>query len=118
MVHGSLTGVGFTLPAPEPGRLTTPQHNILVDSSGVACISEYGLEVVLRDEASSKSIPTNVQWVSPEVLGTRDGGILMGDGGKAADVYSFAMIMFEVRLRHLYPALGFVPRYLILDRRL
>lgn len=83
--------------------LTTSQCNILVDNDGVACISEYGLEIVLRDEASSKSIPSNVRWMAPEVLSTRSRHIPSGDGGKAADIYSFAMVMFEVRLPYSYP---------------
>ena len=68
----------------------------------MACISEYGLEVVLRDEASSKSIPTNVRWMAPEVLDAKGRRIPSGDDGKAADIYSFAMIMFEVSLPCLH----------------
>jgi len=75
-----------------------PQHNILVDGGGVACISEYGLEIVLRDEPSFKSAPNNARWMAPEVLGTRSRRVPSGDGGKAADVYSFSMVMFEVCL--------------------
>ena len=67
-----------------------------MDGDGIACISEYGLETVLREEASSRSIPTNVRWIAPEILGTKDRRVPSGDDGKAADVYSFAMIMFEV----------------------
>ena len=69
-----------------------------MDGDGIACISEYGLEIILRDEASSRRIPTNVRWIAPEVLGTKDRRIPSGDDGKAVDVYSFAMIMFEVIL--------------------
>jgi hypothetical protein len=69
-----------------------------VGSDGIACISEYGLEIVLRDEASSTSIPTNVRWMAPETLGTKSRRVPSGDDGMAADVYSFAMIMFEVSL--------------------
>ena len=73
-----------------------------MDGDGIACISEYGLETVLREEASSKSIPTNVRWIAPEVLGTKDRRVPSGDDGKAADVYSFAMIMFEVSIRFVF----------------
>ena len=51
----------------------------------------------MRDEASSESIPTNARWMAPELFDTKN-EILSVDGGKAADVYSFAMVMFEVRL--------------------
>ena len=67
-----------------------------MDSDGDACISEYSLGIILRDEASSKSILTNVRWMAPEVLSAKGRRIPSGDDGKAADVYSFAMIMFEV----------------------
>ncbi|KAF9643599.1 kinase-like protein [Thelephora ganbajun] len=81
MVHGNLTA-----------------HNIMVDSDGVACISEYGLERVLRDEVSSESIPTNVRWMAPEVLSTENKNkrVASVDDGNIADVYSFAMVMFEI----------------------
>ncbi|KAF9641932.1 kinase-like protein [Thelephora ganbajun] len=81
MVHGNLTG-----------------RNILVDSDGAACISEYGLELVLHDEVSSESIPINVRWTAPEILSTEnaDKRVAFVDGGKLVDVYSFSMVMFEV----------------------
>jgi len=71
-----------------------------VDSDGIACISECGLELVLRDEASSGSIPTNVRWAAPEVLLAEEKNkrVASVDDGKRADVYSFAMVMFEVGL--------------------
>jgi serine/threonine protein kinase len=63
---------------------------------------EYGLELVLRDEDSSERIPANVRWMAPEVLGIKDRRVPSGDGGKATDVYSLAMIMFEVCLPRFY----------------
>ena len=84
--------------------LTTSQSNILVDDDGVACISEYGLEVVLRKEASSKSIPGNIRWMAPEILTTKERRVPSGDGGKAADVYSLAMVMFEVCIPRVHPS--------------
>ena len=69
-----------------------------MDADGVASISEYGLEGVLRDEPFPKSIPTNVRWMAPEVLPTenKDKRVTSVADGKRADVYSFAMVMFEV----------------------
>ena len=69
---------------------------MLVDNNGTARISEYGLEIVLRDEVSLMSIPTNIRWMAPEVLSTMSGQVPPKDGGKAADVYSVATVMFEV----------------------
>jgi len=53
----------------------------------------------MRDEAS-KSIPTNARWMAPEVLltGDEDKRVTSVDDGKRADVYSFAVLMFEVGL--------------------
>ena len=75
----------------------------MVNTEGVACISEYGLELMLRGEASSTSIPTDVRCMAPEVLGSKSRHVPSGDEGKAADVYSFAMVMFEVCLPFIYP---------------
>jgi len=78
--------------------LTTSQRNILVDSNGIPRISEYGLEIHLRDRTSSKSIPTNVRWMAPEVLSTekKTERVQSVEDGKPTDVYSFAVVMYEV----------------------
>lgn len=77
------------------------QHKILMGSDGVARISDYGLEIDLCDMASSESVLDDVRWMAPEVLGTKNKRVPPGDRGKSADIYSFAMVMFEVRLsRH------------------
>jgi len=47
------------------------------------------------------SIPANARWMAPEILGASAGRIPPGDAGKAADVYSFAMVMFEVCIPYL-----------------
>ena len=73
-----------------------------MNDDGVACISEYGLEIALCDEVPSKLIPVNVRWMAPEILGTKGRLVPPGDGGKAVDVYSFAMVMFDVRLSLLH----------------
>ena len=77
--------------------MTPSQHNVLVNADGYACISDYGLEIVLRDEVCAK--PTrNARWAAPEVLGAPNKRIPSGGDGKAADIYSLGMVMFEVRL--------------------
>ena len=75
-----------------------------MDDDGVACISEYGLEVVLRDEAFLESTPINARSMAPEILSASGGRIPSGDGGKAVDVYSFAMVMFEVCPPRVHPS--------------
>jgi serine/threonine protein kinase len=68
-----------------------------VDNNGVACLSEYGLELVLREEDSSRSTLANVRWMAPEVLSTLNKNKRVSvEDVKRADVYSLAMVMFEV----------------------
>ena len=73
-----------------------------MDGDGTARISEYGLEIVLRDEAPPRPTPTNPRWMAPEVLGGENWRIPYGDNGKVADVYSFAMVMFGVSIPYLH----------------
>ena len=69
-----------------------------MDGNGNACVSEYGLEIVLREEASPESFPNNVRWTAPEVISASNKNKRASlDEGKRADMYSFAMVMFEVR---------------------
>jgi serine/threonine protein kinase len=84
-----------------------------VDGDGFACISDYGLEIVLRDEACTKSVQANVRWMAPEVLGTKNRWVPSGEDGKTADIYSFGMVMFEVCLSCLYSTLESVSQRLI-----
>ena len=73
------------------------QRNTLVDDNGIACLSEYGLELVLREEASSNLFRANVRWMAPEVISSFNKNKRVSvDDGKRADVYSLAMVMFEV----------------------
>ena len=92
------------------------QKNILVDDDGTARISEYGLGLLLREECSSKWVSGNAGWIAPEVVAIDDEKkqVVPADGGKRADVYSFAMVMFEVGLPRL---LGSVSRCLTPDHR-
>ena len=76
-----------------------------MDSNGLACISDYGLEIVLCDEACTKPIQPNIRWIAPEVLVTKRRYVPPGEDGKTADIYSFGMVVFEVRLSCLYSTL-------------
>ena len=97
LVHGNLTAVSGICFIPSRGLMRS-QHNILVHGDGYACISDYGLEIVLRDEGHAKPIRRNARWAAPEVLGASNTHIPPGDDGKAVDVYSLGVVMFEVRL--------------------
>jgi len=87
VVHGDLRGVRGCS-NPRFAVLTPGQPNILVDSSCNARIADPGLTVVTQ-RVSRQRVHT-VQWTAPEVL--------RGEAySKEADVFSFAMVMIEVR---------------------
>jgi serine/threonine protein kinase len=86
-----------------------------MDRNGVACVSEYGLELILREEAPSESFPTNVRWTAPEVISNVNKNKRVEDG-KRADIYSFGMVMFEVCCRFVGRFDG-APKHLTSDSR-
>ena len=77
--------------------LTHVQPNILVDVNGHAQITDFGLATVIQNVGSTQT-ETNerdhtARWSAPEII--------KGEGirSKDADVFSFAMVMIEVRHR-------------------
>ena len=75
------------------------QPNILVGDSGNALIADFGLATVTQNLDSMQSISRQrghtPRWAAPEVLNE-------GTYSKEADIFSFAMVMIEVR--HRWPA--------------
>jgi serine/threonine protein kinase len=73
--------------------LTQAQPNILVDNTGRARIADFGLAMVTKNLDSVPSTSPHQgytpRWAAPEVL--REGMY-----SKEADVFSFAMVMYEV----------------------
>ena len=71
------------------------QPNILVDDSGWVRITDFGLAAVLRNPAFKRAFPDDqsVRWTAPEILRAT------GTHSKEADVFSFGMVMIEVRCR-------------------
>ena len=72
--------------------LTSNQVNILVDGTGHARIIDFGLAMVTKNLDSIPS-PSHhsghtPRWSAPEVLSE-------GKHSKEADIFSFAMVMFE-----------------------
>ena len=66
-----------------------------MDDSGNACIADFGLATLTQDLDSVQSAYCQrgaPRWTAPEVL---DGGPF----SKEADIFSFAMVMIEVRRR-------------------
>jgi len=78
---------------------STDQPNILVDAAGHAMITDCGLAIVTQNLDSIRGAPDedgdSTRWVAPEILDNR------GTYSKEADVFSFAMVMIEVRCRFM-----------------
>ena len=79
--------------------LTPNQSSVLVDITGRALITDCGLAVVTRNLDSTQSAPDehehSTRWTSPEILANQ------GTFSKEADIFSFAMVMIEVRCRFM-----------------
>ena len=74
--------------------ITRNQSNILVDKSGHARITDFGLTRIIKHPHSVQSASHRrdlpLQWSAPEVL--REGVY-----SKEADVFSLGMVVYEVR---------------------
>ena len=94
MIHGNLKGVRHC-PGSRPATILTPtQQNILVDTTGVAQITDIGLTTGTQNMAPMHNLSAGnehrILWVAPEVLDTP------GAYSKEADIFSFAGVMIEV----------------------
>ena len=98
VIHGDLKGVCNRSKSRSTTVLTHSQLNIFVDDSGGAHIADFGLAKVTQNLDSMRSAsPQNghsARWTAPEVLKE-------GTCSKEGDIFSFAMVMIEVR--HGYP---------------
>ena len=78
--------------------LTSGQPNILVDDSGCPRITDFCLAIVAQNQDSirdARGEPRHTtRWTAPEILNKK------GSFSKGADVFSFAMVMVEVRCRY------------------
>ena len=76
--------------------LTSGQPNILVDDAGCPRITDFALPMFPFDkdppESPTDELNHTIRWTAPEVLGGNETCT-----SKAADVFSFAMVMIEVR---------------------
>ena len=96
VIHGDLKGVCNCSISRFITVLTPIQPNVLVDHSGNALIADFGLATVTQNLDSIQSATHQAghtpRWAAPEVL--KEGTL-----SKEADIFSFAMVMIEVRYR-------------------
>ena len=76
--------------------LTPGKSSILIDNFGRARIANFGLATVTQNRDSIGSEPGDHnpggRWIAPEIL-----HCYQGSCSKPADVFSFAMVIIEVR---------------------
>ena len=81
------------------------QPNVLVDATGRARITDFGLATVAQNLDSIRSGSGDegyaARWTAPEIVNEE------GVRSKESDVFAFAMVMIEVRYER---ALGIKPR--------
>ncbi|KAG1870696.1 kinase-like domain-containing protein [Suillus subalutaceus] len=82
IVHGDLSG-----------------NNVLVDASGKALLTDFGLSVLLSERSTQASLPTkpggSARWMAPESLGIGDEGHGSPVFSTTSDIYSFGGIMLQ-----------------------
>ena len=76
--------------------LTRAQPNILVDTVGHARITDFGQTTVVQDLDHIRGASSDLGHTAPEILNEE------GTYSKDADVFSFAMVMIEVRQGRSY----------------
>jgi serine/threonine protein kinase len=75
--------------------------NVLVNSSGRACLADFGLSTIRDPEVlaittanSSSGCGGTVRWMAPELLSSSDSDEPINT--KGSDVYAFAGVAYEV----------------------
>jgi len=100
MIHGDLKGVGFlwleslilpTIPA---------QANVLVDETGRALLTDFGLLTIISDptnllSSSSYTQGGTARWMSPERIAPQKFGCKDGRPTKPSDCYALGMVVYE-----------------------
>lgn len=72
------------------------QPSILVDDTGRARLTDFGLAAIALDHEPTESLKGGyaVRWAAPEILDEE------GPVSRESDIYSFAMVAIEVRLEN------------------
>ncbi|KAI1732859.1 protein kinase domain-containing protein [Ditylenchus destructor] len=100
-LHNAVRGTGSRR-KPEIAHRDIKSKNVIVKRAGVCCIADFGLAVrcensVIIPEKINIQVGTK-RYMAPEVL-NRSLNINNFDEFKAADIYSFALVMWEVMHR-------------------
>ena len=99
MVHGNVMGVCAPRLTNNLTDITITQTNILVDRFGRARIMDFSLTTVHPNQVSNRGVSelrgNNTRWTAPEVSEE------IGPLTEKVDVFSFAMLMVEVRFAHV-----------------
>ena len=97
VVHGALKGVRDCSRSRFTIILTPGQTNVLIDATGRARITDIGLTTITQDldsiRRASAGVGDSARWIAPEIFEDR------GTYSKEGDIFSFAMVMIEVRSR-------------------
>ena len=91
MIHGDLNGVCDRSIPRSTSVLISGQSNILVDVTGHARITDFGLAAINSTESGSAKLDNSVRWIAPEIIGSREAH------SKEGDIFSFAGVAIEVR---------------------
>lgn len=91
-----VTSKGYVVPFHQTlSRSNIYKSNILVGETGVACLCDFGLSRIKTystvTQVNPEGVSGTLQWTAPEQL-------INGSTSKQADIYSFAMTMYEVRI--------------------
>ena len=77
----------------------SPKADVLIDSNGHACLSDFGLISIAAGQSidtSSWTAGGTTQWMSPELLDPGSFGLMEGRSTKESDCYALGMVIYEV----------------------
>ena len=93
-IHGDLKGVSASSESPSAVLISFDQSNVLISRRGRARLTDFGFTSVVRG-LNSVLVPDmrgcTLRWAAPEVIRGESGGT------QEADIYSFGMVVIEVR---------------------
>ena len=86
-------------PRGHPPSLSCSQANILINDNGHACLTEFGLLMMVPDQSTDASPHMDggtTRWMSPELLDPKGFGLREGQRTKESDCYALGMVIYEI----------------------